>query len=303
MDELLVKTLLKEKIKIEPRYLTKSFKDEILNRLKLKVEGICTKHGYISKNSIELYKVVPGVIEIASLNGNILYNVYFYGEVCNPLIGSIIKSAKVVNLNRFGILAEIRASSKEGSILEIIIAKNSVNIVSEIDLDKIQIGDDVNIEVIGKKLQIGNRKISVIGKIIKDNVLKKEPRYKTITKIIEETLDDNLDADDTNIEEINIDGELAAVADDLDDNLDADDNLDDDADDNLDDDADDNLDDNLDDDLGDDAADVAVVVGAVDNDSDDDKIGGSDFFSDHDDEYDNFEAASVGSDIGSDNEI
>jgi DNA-directed RNA polymerase subunit E'/Rpb7 len=297
MDELLVRTLLKEKIKIEPRYLTKSFKDEILNRLKLKVEGICSKHGYISKNSIELYKVVPGVIEIASLNGNILYDVYFYGEVCNPLIGSIIKSAKVVNLNRFGILAEVRASAKEGSILEIIIAKNSVNIVSEIDLDKIQIGDDVNIEVIGKRFNIGDRKISVIGKTIKDNVVKKEPRYKTITKIIEDDLD-NLDADDTNIEEINIDGELAAVADDLD----ADDaREDDDADDNLDDnlDADDNLEDE---DLDDDAADVAVVVGAVDNDSDDDKIGGSDFFSDHDDEYDNFEADAAGSDIGSDNE-
>jgi len=288
MDELLVRTLLKERIKIEPRYLTKSFKDEILNRLKLKVEGICSKHGYISKNSIELYKVVPGVIEIASLNGNILYDVYFYGEVCNPLIGSIIKSAKVVNLNRFGILAEVRASSREGSILEIIIAKNSVNIVSEIDLDKIQIGDDVNIEVIGKRFNIGDRKISVIGKTIKDNVVKKEPRYKTTVKITED------EEDDTNIEEINIDGELAAeVGGDLDD---ADDEADAaDADD---------VDDNLDDDDSDaadavDAVDVVAVVGAVD-DSDDDKIGGSDFFSDHDDEYDNFDVDAAGSDCGSD---
>lgn len=292
MDELLVRTLLKERIKIEPKYLTKSFKDEILNRLKLKVEGICSKHGYISKNSIELYKVVPGVIEIASLNGNILYDVYFYGEVCNPLIGSIIKSAKVVNLNRFGILAEVRASSREGSILEIIIAKNSVNIVSEIDLDKIQIGDDVNIEVIGKRFNIGDRKISVIGKTIKDNVVKKEPRYKTAVKIIEDD-----DADDTNIEEINIDGELAAE-------VDGDDDADDDADAEAADAAEAD-DENLDVDEDEEADDVVadVVADAVDNDSDDDKIGGSDFFSDHDDEYDNFEAGSAGSDIGSDNEI
>lgn len=294
MDELLVRTLLKERIKIEPKYLTKSFKDEILNRLKLKVEGICSKHGYISKNSIELYKVVPGVIEIASLNGNILYDVYFYGEVCNPLIGSIIKSAKVVNLNRFGILAEVRASSREGSILEIIIAKNSVNIVSEIDLDKIQIGDDVNIEVIGKRFNIGDRKISVIGKTIKDNVVKKEPRYKTAVKIIEDADDD---ADDTNIEEINIDGELAAE-------VEGDDDADDDADAEAADAAEAD-DENLDVDEDEEADDVVadVVADAVDNDSDDDKIGGSDFFSDHDDEYDNFEAASAGSDIGSDNEI
>lgn len=178
MEDLCIRSLLTEKIKLEPVYLTQNFRNEILNRLKQKVEGICSKHGYIRKGSIELHKITPGCIEILSLNGNINYNVAFYADVCNPLIGTIIKGAKVINMNRFGILAESRLLEDHfaTSVLEVIIARNSVNIASEIDLDSVQINQEVNIEVIGKKYNLGDKKISIIGRIVKDPI-KKEPKY------------------------------------------------------------------------------------------------------------------------------
>ena len=185
MEELCTRTLCVEKIKLEPVYLTSNFKDEILNRLKQKVEGVCTKHGYIRKGSIELHKVSPGCVEILSLSGNINYNVWFYADVCNPLNGMIIKNAKVVNMNRFGILAEARIMDDRfaTSVLEIIIAKNSVNIISEVDLDKVAIGDEVIVEILGKKFNLGDKKISAIGKILKE-ATKKEPRY--LSKAVED---------------------------------------------------------------------------------------------------------------------
>lgn len=205
------KVLLKETIKLEPRYLVKSFKDEILHRLKQKVEGICTKHGYIKKGSVELYKVTPGVIELVSLCGNILYEVFFYADVCNPLIGSVIKSAKVVNLNRLGILAEVHVSDDKfsGSVIEIIIAKNSVNIISDIDLDKIKVGDEINVEVVGKKFNINDKKVSVIGRIVKEV---KEPRYKTAYKVDaeedeEEYLDEVVEVEEDEEEEAEAEAE------------------------------------------------------------------------------------------------
>jgi DNA-directed RNA polymerase subunit E'/Rpb7 len=201
--------ILSDKIKLEPRYLTKTFKDEILNRLKQKVEGICSKHGFIVKDTIEIYKVNPGEIELASLCGNIVYNVYFYADVCNPLIGSTIKSAKVVNLNRLGILAEASISQQKftGSVVEIIVAKNSVKITSDIDLDKIKIGDEINVEVVGKRFSIGDRKVSVIGRIVKD-ADNKEPRYKTAYKtdkvddVEEEELDELVPEEEEEEEEV-----------------------------------------------------------------------------------------------------
>lgn len=171
------RVLLHERIKLEPKYVTVSFKDEVLNRLRQKVEGICTKHGYIRKNSVELHKVAPGTVEIASLNGSVVYDVYFHAEVCNPLVGSIVKSAKVVNMNRFGILAEARIPEDRyaTSVLGIIIAKNSVNIVSDVDLETIKVGDEVNVEIVGKKYNLGDKKISVIGRVVKEEAA--APRY------------------------------------------------------------------------------------------------------------------------------
>ena len=200
------KTLLVEKIKLEPKYITQSFKNEILNRLKQKVEGICSKHGYIVKGSIEIFKIAPGEIELIDLNGNVVYNVQFYADVRNPLVGSIIKNAKVVNLNRSGILADVNIVENNvvTSVLDIIIAKNSVNIISDIDLDNVKIGDYINVEVVGKKFKLGAKRISVIGKIIKEV---REPLYKIA--------DGNDDDDDDDIEadvEIPIDEEIEGEA-------------------------------------------------------------------------------------------
>lgn len=171
------RVLLHERIKLEPRYLTVSFKDEIMNRLRQKIEGICSKHGYIRKNSVELHKVAPGCVEVASLNGSVVYDVYFYADVCNPLVGSVIKSAKVVNMNRFGILAEARIpeDTYATAVLGIIIAKNTVNIISEIDLENINVGDEVNVEIVGKKYNLGDKKISIIGRVVKEEVT--VPKY------------------------------------------------------------------------------------------------------------------------------
>jgi DNA-directed RNA polymerase subunit E'/Rpb7 len=159
--DIFVKVLLSEKVKLEPKYIHKNFKKEVLRRLQQKLENICSKHGFIKQHSIEIYKVQPGLVELVSLNGYIQYDVHFHALVCNPLVGTIIE-AKVTNTNRFGILAEA------GSILEIIIAKNSVSIISDVNLDDIKVGDGVKVEVIGKKYELNDKKISIVGRIIKD---------------------------------------------------------------------------------------------------------------------------------------
>ena len=159
--------LCKESIKLEPRCVNKEFKTEVLRRLKQKVEGICTKHGFIKHDTIEIHKITPGVIELISLCGNVVYDVYFYAEVCNPALGTVIQ-ATVSNINRFGILAE--SGYKQGddyiSVIEVIIAKNSVNIQSEIDLETLKIGDDIRVEILGRKFELGSKKISSIGRVI-----------------------------------------------------------------------------------------------------------------------------------------
>jgi DNA-directed RNA polymerase subunit E'/Rpb7 len=164
MDNIFYRLLLNDKVKIEPKYISKDFRKHIHTKLKANAEGVCTRHGFIKQNSIELYKITPGNVELIGLNGSVVYDVYYYADVCNPLVGNTIK-AHVTNVNKFGILAEV------ADILEIIIAKNSVNIVHDknINLEDIKIGDLIDIEILGKKYELNDKKISLIGKIITSN--------------------------------------------------------------------------------------------------------------------------------------
>jgi len=157
--DIFIKSLLAENVKLPANKINKNYKDVILQELKNKIEGKCTKHGYIKNNSVEISSIQAGTVEMASLNGNMIFQVKFYAEVCNPVVGSVVKCI-VTNINKFGILAEVKP------VLEIIIAKNTVGIKSEIDLDNIKIGDYVFVEVVGKKYELGDARISIVGRIV-----------------------------------------------------------------------------------------------------------------------------------------
>lgn len=215
-DHIFIRMQLCEKIKLEPAFISSSYKDEVLRRLKAKVEGICTKHGYIRPDSVELNKVCSGRVELIGLNGSTVFDVYFWAEVCNPLLGSVLR-CRVSNINKFGILVEA------GNIIEAIVAKNSVSIQSDIDLEKIRIGDDVMIEVVGKKYELNDKKISLIARIVKN---KDESKTFSMKKTVDDT-DDNDDDEEIRLIE---GGDAGSDADNEDNDASDDDNLDSDDD-------------------------------------------------------------------------
>ena len=192
MDNIFYRTLLNDKIKIEPKYISKDFRTHIFNKLKKSVEGVCTQHGYIKEGSVELYKVSPGTIDLVGLNGYVLFDTYYYADVCNPMRGNVVK-ATVMNVNKFGILADVMG------ILEIVIAKNSVNIVHDnnVDLEKIKIGDSIMIEVMGNKYELFDKKISVVGRVVSDGKdVSQRKRGDDNVKVDDEEEDDLIPDDD-----------------------------------------------------------------------------------------------------------
>lgn len=198
------KTLCRECIKLEPRSISKSFKTEILQRLRTKVEGLCSKHGYIKKDSVEIHKIAPGSVELISLCGNVVYDVYFHAEVCNPLLGSVVK-ANITNINRFGILAEAGYADNGSyqSVIEIIIAKNSINIQSDVNLEELKIGQEIRVEIIGRKFELGEAKISAVGRVIKEAGAVKGPNVDEEDEVNE----DEINEDDDEVSDDNDDSE------------------------------------------------------------------------------------------------
>jgi DNA-directed RNA polymerase subunit E'/Rpb7 len=195
--EIYVRSLLHEKVKLPANKINIHYKKTILEELKAKVEGKCTKHGFIKADTIELHQVQQGIVEMASLNGNIVFDVKFFCDVCNPVTGSVVK-CRVSNINKFGILAEVRP------VLEIIIAKNSVNIKSDVDLESVSIGDDILVEIVGKKYDIGDTRISIIGRIVtsQSNIKAKRTLKSLQPPLTAPELEEELDSDVDNISDV-----------------------------------------------------------------------------------------------------
>lgn len=164
-----VLSLLNEKVKLSAKYLNKNYKQHLVKILQDRNEGKCSKHGYIKKGSIEIKRVSVGALEIQSLRGFVNYDIQFSAMVCNPTKGSILKCT-VLNSNNFGVLCVCGLNNGPNfvPIIDIIIPKNSLTIRSDSDInvESLQKGEIINVEIIGKKFEINDSKISAVGRIV-----------------------------------------------------------------------------------------------------------------------------------------
>lgn len=158
----------KTSVHLAPMDLTSSLEETILRKLQTSLEGICSRHGYIRPGSIEIVKRSIGQFIKQHFNGHVKFEVICRAEVCNPPQNMIVE-ALVKNKNALGIHAEstIRMGDTDVPVLDIIIPKRSAGIQSEIDLEDINIGENIFVEVLGKRFQLNDRKISIIGKATK----------------------------------------------------------------------------------------------------------------------------------------
>ena len=213
-------------INLRPFEVNDKIEDVFLKKIKEKYEGLCTKHGYIKKNSIKIIKRSIGSIVQEHFNSTINYNFQCIAEIFNPVKGSIIK-AIVQNKNEMGILAKSFYDNE--AILEVIIPKISAGIKSDIDLTKLNIGDAVYVEIYGKKFILYDKFISIIGKAIDKNNLNIHNDANVIDN--DEDEDVVVDDDDEIISELNDNVEDENKNNDDDDEEDEDDDDDDDDDD------------------------------------------------------------------------
>lgn len=165
----------KTSIHLIPSELDAKYQERIFDKIKKTYEGVCTKHGYIKPNSIEIVKKSNGVFIKEYFNGHIRFDLQCKAEICNPVQGSIV-NAIIKNKNQLGILAEtiIDLDDKKVPILDIIVPIKSAGIISQVNLDSLQIGDTISIEVMGKKYQMNDKKISIIGRVISSTAKKED---------------------------------------------------------------------------------------------------------------------------------
>jgi len=202
-SDLFIPIKFKTNVILLPNELDLDFEKTILKKIKENYENICSKYGYIKNNSIKIIKRSIGLVKNQHFNGNTSFCVLCLAEICNPIQGSIIK-CKVKNINKMGVLAE--GYYDNIPILEIIIPLNSAGIKSEINLETLAKGQEIKIEVCGKKYQLFDKHISIIGRAIKnkDEFIRNEIKADDDDEVNPNTA--NEENDDFDVYEEDIDG-------------------------------------------------------------------------------------------------
>jgi DNA-directed RNA polymerase subunit E'/Rpb7 len=181
-------------VQLTPEELDSKYQDRIYEKLRLVYEGNCTKFGFILQNSIEILKRSCGNFIKQNFNGAIRFDVICRAMTCNPVVNSVVE-AVVKNKNLLGILAEssMEIDNEKVPILDIIIPIKSAGIISDINIENVSIGDTITVEVMGKKYQMKDKKISIIGRIVTPT---KEPVIEDVDVI---EIDDTLNEEDIEI--------------------------------------------------------------------------------------------------------
>jgi DNA-directed RNA polymerase subunit E'/Rpb7 len=163
----------KTSIELTPYELIDDFNAIIKDKLQSKLEGICTRYGYIKPGTLEIVRRSSGKFIKQHFNGHIHFDMICKGEVCNPPKGLIVE-AQVKNKNTLGLLAEgmMVIDNEKIPILDIIIPKKAAGILSEVNIDDIEIGDSVNVMIMGKRFQLNDTKISIIGRCVRQKTNK-----------------------------------------------------------------------------------------------------------------------------------
>ena len=166
-EALFVRSVLSDRVKLRPSEVHREVMAVVDRKLRQQYEGVCSRHGLIRPGSIEIMSVSPGLVLDYSLNGDVEYTVTYSADICNPVPGLVVK-ATVMNTNRFGILAT--ASVDDVAFMNIIVPKEISEGTSAADEDvaNIKSGDVIHVEIIGRKFDVGDKHVSVVGKLVRN---------------------------------------------------------------------------------------------------------------------------------------
>ena len=157
------KVILKPNEIVLSRKNSSASRDELINNILLdKIKDNygdrCVSNGYLDGSSIEIVERTIGKIIASHLNGDIIYDVRFSANICNPIKGMEI-TATVENINKMGIMAKVKP-------LVIVLARQ--HHINRKCFKNITVGQEIKLVVVGSRFELNDKEISVIGYLGED---------------------------------------------------------------------------------------------------------------------------------------
>tara|TARA_B110000208_G_C11423624_1_gene304369 strand:- start:7 stop:507 length:501 start_codon:yes stop_codon:yes gene_type:complete len=157
------KQILQTNLNIESKDLNKDIDNVIINKLKEKYEGLCSEHGYILPDTIELINRKLGIINTINNVSNISYIVNYQADIIYPSEGDKL-SIIVDRINKMGVLGYIETNKTgfENSPL-IVIIPNEYFTEKTRDINSITVKQKIEVKILGCRIKYGTKKIQIIA--------------------------------------------------------------------------------------------------------------------------------------------
>ena len=149
-----------ESVSLTPKDLRSAIKnlDTVLEgKLRARLEGKCSRHGYVLSDSIRLLSRSMGTVDRGRFTGNILFHVQAEGKVLNPPDKTIL-DGEVIRKNKMGLYVNYRDAIR-------IIIPRDANIGKE-EFELVELGETITVEIKKSRFQVNDEYILSVGLFI-----------------------------------------------------------------------------------------------------------------------------------------
>ena len=132
----------------------KSIDDVLEAKLKQRLEGRCSKHGFVIPDTVKILSRSMGFLERGRFTGDLLFHVQAEGTVLNPPDGHILEG-DIIRKNKMGLYVNYRDAIR-------VIVPRDVNIGND-EFESVEIGEIIRVEIKKSRFQVNDEYILSVG--------------------------------------------------------------------------------------------------------------------------------------------
>jgi len=160
--------LFEEQVALTPKDLCHdiaSFDDLLKEKLQAKLEGKCSRHGYVISGTLSILSRSMGSMERGRFTGSILYYIQAEAEVLNPPEGELIDGI-VIRKNKMGMYVSynVKEGESESEAIRIIVPRDLH--IGDDSFEKVEIGERVKVQIKKSRFQINDPYILSVGMFV-----------------------------------------------------------------------------------------------------------------------------------------
>jgi DNA-directed RNA polymerase subunit E'/Rpb7 len=160
--------LFEEQVALTPKDMCHhidSFDTLLTDKLRAKLEGRCSRHGYVVSGTLKILSRSMGTMERGRFTGSILFFIQAEADVLNPPEGEEIE-AIVIRKNKMGMYASytVKEGDSEAEAIRVIVPRD-LHIGND-EFERVEIGERIKIQIKKSRFQINDPYILSVGMFV-----------------------------------------------------------------------------------------------------------------------------------------